>query len=870
MLKIRLIIVFALLSLLFVAAKENGWDELREPSPALSAAEELKTFQLEPNMTVELVAEEPMVQEPVALSFDEDGRLWVVEMRGFMTDIDGKEEKAKNGRISVLEDLNGDGKMDKSTIYLDSLVMPRSLGLVKGGALVATDKALYLTKDLNGDLKADQKILLDSTYSKNGLPEHADNGLMRNMDNWYYNTKSRLRYRLIDGTWKRDSTEFRGQWGISHDDYGRLFYNYNWSQLHADLVPANYLTRNKNHTISSGIDHGVTNDRRIYPIRPTPAVNRGYIAGVLDKKGAILEFTSACSPLVLRSDLFPITYYGNAIVCEPAGNVVKRNVVSDKNGVISAVDPHPGKEFMASTDERFRPTNLAQGPDGAIYVTDMYHGIIQHGAYMTPYLREQTLKRNLVLPIHMGRIWRIRPKGATLVVDQNGNGSTPGPGSTTRVAPTVLSTKSTKSLIPYLNHPSGWYRDMAQRLLVESQDISIVKDLEQFIATVKNPVAKIHALWVLEGLNKNNSQLLAKLLDNPNTKLQVQVLQLLDKTPGAYSDKSIVGKLVNLSKTANQELAVQLALSAGNISNASAFEVLTNTLQKYAQLTLQRDAVMSSLYQREFEFLQFAWLKPVMNPLNTNKEIFLELLATSLLKKKNAAEFDALVQFIEKQNSKDAKTIALVNSLGIQAVQLRGSKPIQLAKEPIFVSKNTFNLASNRIGSLVEILNWPGKVITAKKEEKSFLDEKSMKQFAVGRQKYLAVCSGCHGNDGKGVTRLGPPLAGSDWVTGDEMRLSLIVLHGLEGAIEVAGKKYDKPNILPVMPSHSTMDDGDIAAILTYIRNEWGNAGSPLTGRNVAMNRAFSQGRVNPWTPKELNNYVNAKRTAEKESQGKK
>jgi hypothetical protein len=92
----------------------------------------------------------------------------------------------------------------------------------------------------------------------------------------------------------------------------------------------------------------------------------------------------------------------------------------------------------------------------------------------------------------------------------------------------------------------------------------------------------------------------------------------------------------------------------------------------------------------------------------------------------------------------------------------------------------------------------------------------------------------------------------------------------MEGAIEVNGKKYDKPNILPVMPSHSTMDDGDIAAILTYIRNEWGNSGTALTGRNVGSNRALSQGRVNPWTPKELNNYVNAKRMAEKESQGKK
>lgn len=856
MLKLRLFIAFAFLSLWIVAAKENGWDELREPSPALSAAEEMKTFQLEPNMTVELVAEEPMVQEPVALSFDEDGRLWVVEMRGFMTDIDGKEEKIKNGRISVLEDLNGDGKMDKSTIYLDSLVMPRSLGLVKGGALVATDKALYLTKDLNGDLKADQKILLDSTYSKNGLPEHADNGLMRNLDNWYYNTKSRLRYRLMNGEWKRDSTEFRGQWGISHDDYGRLFYNYNWSQLHADLVPANYLTRNKNHTISSGIDHGVTNDRRIYPIRPTPAVNRGYIAGVLDEKGAILEFTSACSPLVLRSDLFPISYYGNAIVCEPAGNVVKRNVVSDNNGVLSAVDPHPGKEFMASTDERFRPTNLAQGPDGAIYVTDLYHGIIQHGAYMTPYLREQTIKRNLVLPVHMGRIWRIRPKEV-----KSGKW---------KVESAKLSKKSSQELIGYLNHPNGWYRDMAQRLLVERQDMSLVKDLEQFVDHVKNPVAKIHALWVLEGLQKNNVNFLVKLLDSPTTKLQIQVLQLLDKTPNAYNNQLVVDKLVKWSKIANQELAVQLALSAGNIQGQKSFEILSNTLVKFPDLALQRDAVMSSLYQREFEFLQFAWSKPVFNPMNTNKEIFMELLATALLKKKNAFEFNGLVSFIQNQKITDSRAIALVNSLGIQAVQLKGTKPLLITSEPEFLSKNSFQLPSNRLNPLLEILTWPGKIVSAKKDEKTALDEKAMKQFAVGRQKYLAVCSGCHGNDGKGVTRLGPPLAGSDWVTGDEMRLSLIVLHGLEGAIEVNGKKYDKPNILPVMPSHSTMDDGDIAAILTYIRNEWGNAGSPLTGRMVAMNRALSQGRVNPWTPKELNNYVNAKRATEKEAQSKK
>lgn len=853
--KIRLFLIFSFLTILLVAAKENGWEDLREPSPALSASEEQKTFQLDPNLEIELVAEEPMVQAPIALSFDEDGRLWVVEMRGYMTDIDGKGESIKNGRISVLEDLDGDGKMDKSTVYLDSLLLPRGLGLVQGGALVATDKALYLTKDINGDLKADHKILLDSTYSKNGLPEHADNGLMLNLDNWYYNAKSRLRYRFVQGAWKRDSTEFRGQWGLSHDDYGRLFYNYNWSQLHADLVPANYLNRNKNHAISSGIDHGVTNDRKVFPIRPTPAVNRGYIAGVLDAKGGLQEFTSACSPLILRSDVFPKEYLGNAFVCEPAGNLVKRNLLSDQSGILTAKDAYEGKEFLASTDERFRPTNTAQGPDGALYISDMYRGIIQHSAYMTPYLKEQTLKRNLVLPVDMGRIWRIRPKRV-----ESGKW---------RVERVNLSKKSSKELVALLNHPSGWYRDMAQRLLVERQDVSVVSDLEK-VARTGNLLGRIHALWTLEGLNQNNLALLTALLDIPNTKLRVQLLQLLDKTPKAYLQAKVLDKVSRLSTLKDQEMSVVLALSAGNIKSEKGFQILMQTLQNFPDQVLQRDAVMSSLYNREFEFLKFIWNKPFMNRLSSEKEIFMELLASAILKKKNASEFDALITFLQQQKQNDPKALAFVNSLGVQSMQLKGSKPIQLTKEPFVFTQNTYKLPINRLNSLLDILQWQGKVVQKASTENSLLDEKSLKQFALGRQKYLAVCSGCHGNDGKGVARLGPPLAASEWVTGDEMRLMLIVLHGLEGAIEVNGKKYDKPNILPVMPSHSTMDDSDVAAILTYIRNEWGNSGTPLTGRHVGMTRALSQGRVNPWTAKELNEYVSAKRIAEKESQGKK
>src|SRR5690349_12236926 len=129
--------------------------------------------------------------------------------------------------------------------------------------------------------------------------------------------------------WIRDSTEFRGQWGISHDDAGRLFYNYNWSQLHADLVPPSSLSRNPHHKPTTGIDHGLTLDRRVYPIRSNPAVNRGYIPGTLDDQGRLREFTAACSPYVYRAHNLPNEYYGNAFVAEPSGNLVKRNIVDE-------------------------------------------------------------------------------------------------------------------------------------------------------------------------------------------------------------------------------------------------------------------------------------------------------------------------------------------------------------------------------------------------------------------------------------------------------------------------------------------------------------------------------------------------------------
>ncbi|MEK6477526.1 c-type cytochrome [Catalinimonas sp. 4WD22] len=817
---------------------ENKTDE--GPSPAKTPEEELSTFQLEPGLKIQLVAAEPMVQEPVVMRFDADGRLWVVEMRGFMPTIEGEGENEPVGRISVLEDTDFDGKMDKSTIYLDSLIMPRALALIDSGALVAENEALWLTKDLDGDLIADIKTLIDPDYAGSPLPEHSGNGLLRAVDNWYYNAKSRFRYRLVDGEWQRDSTEFRGQWGISQDDEGRLYYNYNWSQLHADLVPPNYLSRNAHHTPTTGIDHGLTVDRRIYPIRSNPAINRGYIPGTLDEEGKLLEFTSACSPFYYRGTALPDPFYGNVFVCEPSGNLVKRNVVVERGLQLNAHDPNPGTEFLASTDERFRPVAIASGPDGALYIADMYRGLVQHGKYITPYLKEKTLERKLVLPINRGRIWRVVPEDWE------------------PQKPQQLSKASSQELIAQLSSPNGWHRDIAQRLLIERHDPDTKAPLNELVKNEENTLARFHALWTLEGMDMLQPELLLDLLTDASPLISANALRLLE--PMAADDqqlqKKLGEKLLQIAEDAPEELTLQMALSAEVLNTQAAYPLLAGIAERSGSSPLIRDAVISSLEDQEFRFLQTLWQSPQWKEQEPSKAIFLEMLATSVIRKREPAELTALLSMLDvNEDAFSWREKALLTSISIQGKQGK-MKPIMLASAPHVLEREAQSGASN-FAVLASLFEWPGHVAdTSTVEEQSLLNEEEQQLFALGRQHYLTTCAGCHGTDGAGLNRFAPPLVDSEWVIGDEKRLALIVLHGMEGTLEVGGKIYDAPEILPVMPAHSTLDDATIASILTYIRNEWGNNAGAVSRGLVGKTRLTSQGRVMPWKVEELNQYI--------------
>ncbi|MCI0636407.1 MAG: dehydrogenase, partial [Actinobacteria bacterium] len=207
------------------------------PAPVLPPAEALKTFKAAPGFRLELVASEPLVREPVAMAFDADGRLWVVQMRSYMLDLDARGETSPMSEIVVLEDTDGDGVYDKSTVFLDKLVVPRAISIAGDGILVAEPPSVWFCRSSTGDLKCDQKTLVTATYCNRPSIEHTSNGLMPAMDNWIYSANSPMRIRRDGDKWIVGTTRSRGQWGITQDDYGRLFYNSNPEILRGDLLP---------------------------------------------------------------------------------------------------------------------------------------------------------------------------------------------------------------------------------------------------------------------------------------------------------------------------------------------------------------------------------------------------------------------------------------------------------------------------------------------------------------------------------------------------------------------------------------------------------------------------------------------------------
>ncbi|MCB0842052.1 MAG: cytochrome c, partial [Bacteroidetes bacterium] len=280
-------------------------------------------------------------------------------------------------------------------------------------------------------------------------------------------------------------------------------------------------------------------------------------------------------------------------------------------------------------------------------------------------------------------------------------------------------------------------------------------------------------------------------------------------------------------------------------------ELISQILEKNTPDPVFRDAILSSLGNQELAFLKSILNHPLWQESTIDKAILTEMLSAAILKKGDPAEVATVFALIENEAQNWIQD-ALVSGFSLPGKE---KSLISLKTEPNLFRKigQYPTEMQNRLTKLSQQFDWPGKPEAENVAEKDTSEADIDPQFmALGRQQYLNTCSGCHGTDGKGMNRFAPPLVNSEWVLGDEKRLIYILLHGLEGPVEVNGKLYDAPEILPEMPSFSVLDNGDLAAILTYIRREWGHQADPVTGGRVGHLRYRSQGKITPWKAEDL------------------
>ncbi len=801
------------------AAPQSSTSAPPTVAPPLAPADALKTFRLPPGYRLELVASEPLVADPVWMDMDPEGRLWVVEMRGYMPTVDAKGEDAPVGKVVVLEDTDGDGRADKRTVFLDGLVQPRTIKVLEHGVLVIAPPQLILARDTDGDLKADtQEVLRTDVGVKGANPEHSPNSLLWALDNWLYTSEFATDYRWTRRGLESAKTLSRGQWGISMDDTGRIFRNWNDDPLHVDYTPARALARNPSAVRTRGAYEPVTSDLEVWAARPTPAVNRGYRDGVLRPDGSLATFQAAGTPTVYRGDRLPADVRGNVFVTEPSGNLVRRYVVKEgADGRLTATNAHPKSEFLTSTDERFRPVNLFSAADGTLYIADMYRGVIQHLQYQSEYLKNQIRARGLVEPTGLGRIYRVVHE------------------TTTRAERPALSAKTPAQLVPVLAHPNGWWRDTAQRLLVERGDASVAPALAALVTSAPDPRTRLHALATLDGLGALDAALVQRALRDAAPEVRAAAIRVAEPWLARPADP-MQAAVWRLATDRAPRVWWQLAISLAAFPAAERVDHAARLLGAHGRDPFVVDGVVSSLTGMEHQVLSQFLASPGA------PEDALGVLAGAVARGGDPAAVADLWTRIADARRPVAERLALVRgtelALGTESFGIRTARRLTLAAapEPLLGRAHEGGEIDAVIARVLDGMDWPGK--PRKVERVAPLTPDEQQRFETGKEIYGRLCIACHQPDGRGREGLAPALAGSPFVTGRAGIMARIVIHGKEGKA--------------MMPPLGTLSDAEIAGVLTFVRRSFGHTASPVDVELVREVRGSALGRDRPWTEAEL------------------
>lgn len=508
----------------------------------LSPEDAIAAMQLPPGYRLELVASEPMIHEPAVVAWDGNGRMFVAEMRTYMQDIDGTDELAPKSRISLLDDTDGDGRMDRHSVFVDDLVLPRMLLPLQDGLVVRETGTLdlHLYRDTDGDGVADDKQLVYEGGKRGGNLEHQPTGLDWNVDNYLYVTYTNKRYRWRDGRIEAHPMPGGdGQWGMTHDDWGQCFY----SRAGGEVVASNFQQNLQYGALGlpGQLEDGF---HECWPIDDIPDVQGG-LRRVRDD-GSLNHFTGCCGQSVFRGDRLPEELRGNLFVPEPVGRLIRRATVHDVDGTRVLRNPHERSEFLRTEDANFRPINTYTAPDGTLYVVDMYRGIIQEGNWVRKgsYLRGVVQEYGLDKNIGRGRIYRLVHEDFE-----------PGP------RPNMLDETSAE-LVAHLAHPNGWWRDNAQKLLVVRGDRSVAPALRRMMREHNSPLARLHAMWTLHGLDEWTSTDALRCLADPDPRCRAAAIRAGERFLGAQPAADVRGAVAALAADADLQVVLQVVRTA--------------------------------------------------------------------------------------------------------------------------------------------------------------------------------------------------------------------------------------------------------------------------------------------------------------------
>ena len=529
---------------------------------------------------VQLVAAEPLVTDPVDIAWGADGTLWVVEMGDYPLGADGRGKPG--GRIRSLKDTDGDHHYDKSTVFLDNLMYPSGVMPWKDGVLVLAAPNLLFARDADGDGTCDtQEVLFDGF--RTGNPQHLVNGLIWGLDNWIYiangdsgghvrsirtgesvNISGRdLRVRPVTGD--LDAQSGMTQFSRPRDDWGNWFGCNNSYPLWHYVLHDHYLRRNP-HVPSPAPDINITEPQIHPPVFPASQTIERF-----NDYHTANRITSACGVGIYRDQLLGDDLYHNAFICEPVHNLVYRQVLTPDGATFKArrADEESRSEFLASTDNWFRPVTARTGPDGALYVVDMYRHVIEHPEWIPP---EWEATLDLRAGHDRGRIYRVVRRG--------------------KQTPKIpdLTKSDSPQLIDVLESSNGELRDLAHQLILQ-RNVSTkeIASLRALASSGQRPTSRVQALCVLEGVGALDETTLEKALQDPVHQVRREAIRLCE------GKETLLPALTRLAQVETETpVVLQLANSLGEFSQPEAGNALAGLLRKHGDDRWVRAAVFSS------------------------------------------------------------------------------------------------------------------------------------------------------------------------------------------------------------------------------------------------------------------------------------